>query len=326
MAKHLIVGATGGLGWAIAKTLSEKGEQVVAFAKNKAKAEVVLSEFSNIEIIQGNAGKLEDVENALQGCSSLFYCINIPYSEWEEKSRKFLSVSLEATVKHNAKFIFPGNVYVFGKAQTLTVKENHPHDAETKKGKIRIDMERMISIAAEEKGLNYAIIRMPDFYGPFVINGLYDKLFENALKGEALTWYGALDVPMEFIYIEDAGQAMVEAGLSNKSNEKVFNVPGHSITTPREFLSEIVRQSFKNSKIKSIKSPVAFTIVGFFNSQAREFKELLYLKKERFILDGTHYKFTFGTVPATPYPLGIKKTLRWFRNFDLKKLKTLSSK
>jgi len=321
LAKHLIVGATGGLGWAVAKSLIEKGEEARAFVRNRAKTEVIFSDLPQVEIVEGNASKIDDIENSVKGCSTLFYCVNVPYEQWEESARELLKISIEAAVKHNLKLIFPGNVYVYGHSQTLTVKEHHPFDAHTKKGKIRIEMERMLSIAAEEKGLNYTIVRMPDFYGPFVINGFYDKMFKNALEGKTIQWYGALDVPIEFIYIEDAGEAMVTVGLSPKSDGgKAFNVPGHSITTPREFLNEIARQGWKNSKVKTVKSSAFFSFAGLFNSSAREFKEMIYLKKERFILDGTLYKFTFGTVPATPYPLGIKKTLRWLRNFDLNKL------
>jgi nucleoside-diphosphate-sugar epimerase len=148
-------------------------------------------------------------------------------------------------------------------------------------------------------------------------------MFIHALEGKTIRWYGSLDIPIEFIFIEDAGKAMVLVGLSDKSEGKSYNVPGHSITTPREFLNEISRQGWKNSKVKNTRSNLAVGVAGIFSPLAREFKEMMYLKKERFILEGTLFKFTFGSFPSTPYSLGIKKTLRWLRNFDLEKLKKI---
>lgn len=315
MSKHLVVGATSGLGRATAKSLLECGEEVRVLVRNMEKAEKYFSDLKGIEIISGDAAKPEDIASALKGVSVLFYCINVPYHHWESKAKNLLEISLQESIKADAKFVFPGNVYVYGKAQTITVREEHPHDAHTKKGKIRKDMERMLKIASEERGLNYTIVRMPDFYGPFVINGMYDKIFINALQGKPLHWYGKLDIPIEFIYIEDAGKAMSMAGLSDKSNGKEFNVPGSGITSPREFLNEVARQGWKESRIKASNSSLVVSLGGIFNPVAREFKEMMYLKRERFILDGTLFKQTFGYVPSTPYKTGINKTLRWVRHF-----------
>jgi len=216
--KHLIIGFTGGIGRATSKALLEKGESVVALVRNLQKAEKYAEGLSDIELIQGDAAHLSDVEKALENCSTIYYCANVPYPNWQTEARELLSVSVTAAVNKKAKFVFPGNVYVYGKAQQTLVNEGHPHAAGTKKGKIRIDMEKMLVRANKESGLIYTIIRMPDFYGPFVINGFYDKIFQNALLGKKLQWFGGLNVPIEFIYIEDGGEAMAIAGLSSKGD------------------------------------------------------------------------------------------------------------
>ena len=55
------------------------------------------------------------------------------------------------------------------------------------------------------------------------------------------------------------------------------------------------------------------TLVGLFNAEAREFREMMYLKRERFILDGSKYRQKFGGIPSTPYDQGVRQTLDWFR-------------
>jgi nucleoside-diphosphate-sugar epimerase len=309
--KNLVLGITGSIGRATAKALSEKGEKVIGFARNLNKANKYLKELENVELFLGDASNLIDIEKASEDCKNIFYCVHIPYPRWEAEARELLSVSIEAAVKTGAQLIFPGNVYVYGKPVYNPVDEKHPWNAHTKKGKIRIDMENMLKGAKEKKGLKYLVVRMPDFYGPFVINEFYEKIFFNALGGKTIQWFGNLDIPTEFIFIEDAGNAMAAAALSGKSGGEEYNVPGHSVTTAKKFLEEIALQAGKNSKIKALNSVFVVRLGGLFNPLAREFAEMMYLKQVELILNGKKFLDTFGSIPSTPYEEGIAKTLEW---------------
>lgn len=313
--KSLVVGATGSLGYSVVKALKEKDQQTRVLVRDKSKAEKYFKEFPELEIVQGNAGSSDNVEGALKNCSYLYYLINVPYHQWEEKATPLLHTSLDAAIKKNVKFVFPGNVYNYGYAQYNPVDEKHPWAAHTKKGKIRIEMENLFKKEKKERGLTYTIIRMPDFYGPYVINTFSESFYIQALKGKPLQWFGNLDVPIELIFIEDAGKALVTAGLSDKANNDEFNVPGYSKITAREYLNEISKQAGKESKIKTINSELIISIAGWFNPVAREFKEMMYLKTKELILDGTKYKDTFGSIPTRPYEEGIRITLDWAKRF-----------
>jgi len=313
--KHLVLGFTGGLGRATAKALSERNEEVVALVRDLAKAEKYIDGLKNIFLIQGDGGNAADVERASDGCTNLFYCVNVPYPKWESEARQLLQVSIDIAVKKNLKFVFPGNVYNFGNAQQHLVNEGHPQAASTKKGKIRIEMEQMLLHAKMQHGLRYTIVRMPSFYGPYVINGFSETIFANAIKGKKLQWFGRLDNPTDLIFIEDGGEAMVIAGLSPKADGYSFNVPGYGETTAQQLLKEVVRQAPRRSKISSITSEFLIGLVGIFDPMAKEFKEMMYLQNDRFIMTGEFFRGTFGTFPATPYEEGIRKTLEWAKNF-----------
>lgn len=322
MRKNLIVGFTGGIGRATAKALTESNELVIGFARNIDKAKNYATELNNIELIQGDATKIKDLEKAIDGVDKLFYCANIPYNKWEKEAVSLFSVSVDLAIKYNLKLIFPGNVYVYGYAKNNPVNEEHPFHAHTKKGKIRIEMERKLEEASQKNNLNYTIVRFPDFYGPYVINGFSEQIFIKALKGEKINWFGDLNIPIEFIFIEDAGKAMAIAALSEKSNCKSFNVPGFAETTALNILNEIVNQSNpegmstqNNSKISALNSDLIFSLVGLLNPIAKEFKEMLYLKRTKLILDGSLFRETFGILPSTPYEEGIRKTLVWCKDF-----------
>jgi nucleoside-diphosphate-sugar epimerase len=309
---QVVLGATGSVGhWVVEKLLDRKN-QVRVLVRTPAK----LKQFSNVErvkVVEGDAGNIDDVKKAVTGADSVYYCVNVPYPEWRSKAIPMLQNTITAARENKAKVVFPGNVYVYGHAQSDFVREDHPLAAHTQKGKIRIRMEQMLNDAWKSENVPYTIVRFPDFYGPFVLNDLYAPIFRNALQGRPMTWYGKLDVPFEFAYIEDAAEALVMAGSDNGTNGESYNVPGVEVTTPRQWLQLVGSVAGTNSKIRTVPKFV-IALAGIGNPVAREFYELLYLRRERMILDGKKFRTKFGRIPATPYKDGIKKTLDWFRD------------
>lgn len=312
---HLILGFTGGIGHAVAVALSKRNISIKVLVRNADKAKKYTDGIKNLEIIQGDASKTEDLKKAFQKIDVVYYCINVPYHHWEKHALQLLKNCVDAAVEHKVKLVFPGNVYVYGHARYNPVDEKHPHIAHTKKGLIRMEMEEMLVLAHKEHGLEYTNIRMPDFYGPYVVNGFSEKVYINAMKGKSLQWIGNLDMDIEFIYIEDGGEAMVTAALSDKSNGEVFNIPGVEITTSRKYLSEIVNQAGTKSKISTMNFDFIFKLIGLFNPVVKELVEMLYLKREKLILKGSKFEEMIGSMPATDYKTGISKTLDWARDF-----------
>ena len=316
---HLILGFTGGIGRAVALALSNRDLPVRVLVRNAEKAKKYTTGLKNIEIMAGDADKPEDVEKAMSGAGFVYYCVNVPYQKWEKDAIRLFSNCLAAAIKHKAKFIFPGNVYVYGHAKYNPVDEKHPHAAHTKKGQIRMEMEEMLAVARKKENLDYCIVRMPDFYGPFVINTFSEKLYSSAIKGKAVDWIGDLDAEIELIYIEDGGEAMVMAALSEKGSGEILNLPGSDIITARKYLSMIVEQAGTKSKISTLNAEWMFILLGIFIPVIKEVREMLYLKREKLILDGSKFGKLIGTLPATNYATGIRNTLNWVRDFyDLK--------
>lgn len=311
----LVVGATGGIGRSTVKALVENGNHVRAFVRNRHKAEKYFFGMSNVEIFEGDATKPADLAKAIKDCSTLFYGANTLYTEWIEKARPLLKLSLVAALEANARFVFPGNVYLYGHAQYNPVDEKHPHAAHTVKGKIRVEMEEMIKKYSSEKGLRFTIVRFPDFYGPFVVNGFSEKAYQNALAGKSIQWIGAKNVPLEYIFIEDAGKCIAAAGLSELGINQEFNVPATAPITNNSYLGLITKLGGANSKLQILNSNLLFSMMGFFNKLIKEVAEMLYLKREELTLDGTKFKNTFGFLPSTSYEEGIKKTFEWVKSF-----------
>jgi nucleoside-diphosphate-sugar epimerase len=309
---HLVLGATGGIGhWTSAK-LVERGESVRVLVRDPEKFRASWSESKGIDIVRGDALVEADVRGAARDTNTIFHCVNVPYPEWPAKAMPMLSNVISAAQASGARIVFPGNVYGFGHAQSDFVAENHPMQPISRKGQLRLAMERRLEELHRSEGLAFTIVRMPDFYGPFVVNRLYAPIFRNALRGRSMDWYGNLDTPSEFLFIPDGGEAMVRAGTDPKSDGETYHIPGAGVTTPREFLTLIGRAAGTQARPRAIPGWLV-SLFGLFDREAREYRELMYLKKERFVLDGSKYRQKFGNLPSTPYETGVHQTLEWFR-------------
>jgi nucleoside-diphosphate-sugar epimerase len=176
-------------------------------------------------------------------------------------------------------------------------------------------MERAIREAGEKRGLRWTIVRLPDFYGPFVVNGLYDQYFLKAARGEKIQWLAAPDATTDYVFIEDAGEAAAIVALDEKGEREEFNVPGPEPITAREFAKIIVEQAGTDAKVSFVDKEWMVFLAGLFNKQAREFRELFYMKRVPLSMDGGKFERTFGEPPATPYAEGARKTLAWVRDF-----------
>ncbi len=313
--KVLVVGATGGIGRAAVKELYNRGFLVKTFVRSEEKAKKYFLEFENIEIVEGDASDYGTVFNAASDADYLFYGLNIPYSEWHQKAVPFLKVSLEVAAEKNLRFVFPGNVYLYGHAQYNPVDENHPHQPHTRKGKIRAEMENLIKKYSGEKNVKFTIVRFPDFYGPFVVNGFSELIYINALAGRKMMWVGDKKIPKEYIFIEDAGKCLVEAGISDKGVNQEFNVPSCGTITNTAYLSLISKYGGRNSKTQIVNSNFVFYALGKISPVINELREMLYLKREELFLDGTKFKNTYGFLPSTDFDSGIKKTFTWVKSF-----------
>ncbi len=312
---HLVLGATGGIGRGVVSRLTDRGEKVRVLVRDPDKFRRAIPEPRGIEVVQGDALVDANVRDAAEDAATIFHCVNVPYSEWGARVLPMLESTIRAARAARARIVLPGNVYVFGHAQTALVAEDHPRNAHTKKGRIRVEMERRLDAAWREQGVPYTIVRFPDFYGPGVENALYGPIFANALRGKPLPWYGKLDIPFEFSYIEDAAEALVLAGLDPASAGETYHLPGVGITTPRTWLTTVSEIAGQKARVRAIPRWL-IAVYSPFNSEAREFLEMQYLRRERLILDGAKFRAKFGSLVASPYDVGIRKTLDWFRARD----------
>jgi nucleoside-diphosphate-sugar epimerase len=303
---NLVIGSTGSIGRAVVEELVSKGQSVRAMVRDAKKAQWV-AQGGRVEIFEGSAEKSESLHAAFKDVEVVFNCLNLPYPEWNSLPAIHGQI-LDAAKRASAKMVFPGNVYIYGHAQSATVSEDHPRNPCSRKGRLRVQLEDMFMEASRKNDVPTVIVRFPDFCGPNA-SGIGDGIFTAALAGKTARWFGSLDALHEFILISDAAKAMVMAADRDDAYCQDFNVPGPEPIMARDWINMVFDEAGHQPRMKGT-SRLTMRLVGMFNKMAHEFAEMQYLTEEPLILDGTKFTKFFGTkYPSTNYHEGIRQTL-----------------
>ncbi len=160
----LVLGATGGIGGAIASALTRHGWQVRAMVRDVEKAG--RSGHTGIDWIGGDAMQRADVVSAARGVSAIVHAVNPPdYSNWDKLVLPMIDNTIAAArAAGGARIVLPGTIYNFDPAAGPVVDADTPQQPASRKGKIRVAMEKRLQDATDDTPS--LILRAGDFFGP----------------------------------------------------------------------------------------------------------------------------------------------------------------
>jgi nucleoside-diphosphate-sugar epimerase len=302
--KALVLGASGGMGYALVKELCSRGFEVVAFARSKGKLKQLFQEEKGVEISTGDVFNRTDIQKAAENVQLIFHAVNIPYEEWTEKQPILVENILHVAKQKEAKLVIVDNIYAYGRSTVEKVTEKTPKHPHTKKGKIRLQLENM----AKQSGVDVLIGHFPDFYGPHATNTILQFTLEKMIQNKRALFVGDMDIPREYLYTPDGAKALVELALHEEDYGQNWNIPAGDVITGKEIFS-IVEELIGYKKKAFVVKKGFIRTLGFFNKSMREVVEMLYLTEEPVVLSGEKYEQYIGPVPKTSYREGLSYTL-----------------
>ncbi|MEH7222763.1 SDR family NAD(P)-dependent oxidoreductase [Bacillus sp. JJ1566] len=308
MKKALVLGATGGMGYAIVEELVERGIEVIAFARTKEKLDKLFNNRKKVEIMKGDVFHKTDLINAAKDVDVIFHAVNIPYSEWYEKQPTLMRNVVEAAESANCKLAIVDNIYAYGRGNGSKVNEEFPKEPHTKKGKIRVELGQI----AFQANIPVLIAHFPDFYGPNAENAMLTYTFNKVIQNKKGMFVGDKQNAREYIYTPDGAKAIIELALHDKAYGQSWNIPAAGVISGERILN-IVRSHLDYQKSVSTVTKGMIRFLGVFDKQMKEVVEMLYLTEDPVVLDGSKYEQEIGPLPATPYEEGIKGTLDYMR-------------
>lgn len=203
----LVLGATGGIGSAVATRLSDAGWTVRALHRNAVDAS---QSRPGWDWRQGDALSASDVLAAAEGADLIVHAVNPPgYRNWGELVLPMIESSIAAARATGATILLPGTIYNFGLDTFPVLVEDSPQNPVTAKGRIRAEMERRLEEAAAD-GVRVLIVRAGDFFGPGAANNWFSQgMVRPGRPARSVVYPGRRGTGHQWAYIPDVAETML---------------------------------------------------------------------------------------------------------------------
>jgi len=297
-----ILGANGRLANEALQEFYKAGYRVIAVTRNGEARDCPVG----VEKRAADAMVVDQLIRATQGADFIFNGVNPLYTKWEKMSIPLSKNVMAASKAHGAVHLFPGNVYNYGQSIPAVCDETTPFNTDTKKGKIRVEMEQLF---ANESEVKTVILRAGDFYGGTGTGSWFDLAIASKLGKGKFTYPGDLDTVHSWAYLPDLASAFVEIAGSAESLGAFsqFLFEGHAMTG-REMKSHVEKAVDQPLKIASVPWRL-YRALGLVVPILREVCEVAYLWEKPHQLNGEGLKQLISPSQETSPDMAIKTAI-----------------
>lgn len=301
--RHLIIG-DGVIGRATADALRRAGQDVTLASRSAPPPGDQGIPHLELDALDGAA-----LHAAARGASHPYLTLGLAYraATWEHDWPRVMQHAIDAALAHGAELVWFDNVYAYGpRPLQVPMREDHPIDPPSRKGKVRARLLAMLQEAGARRGLRWLIARSADFYGPHVrLSILYSAAIERQLQGRAAFWLGDPDARHSFTCTPDAGRALARLALDDGAWQQSWHLPTASPPpTPRELLLESARLLGAPTRVQRL--PVALVrAMGLALPLLREVGEMLYQNQQDYVFSSAKFMAHYPDFRVTPYAEGL---------------------
>ena len=321
---YLVLGATGGLGFAVASALLQREISTTVMVRNYEKAQAAFGSYPQLDIVVGDASDAELLKKVCRDKTHIFHGLNVSYEKWEKEMPVLTQSVIDAASQNEATVVFPGNNYNHGLIKE-PITEITPFCPVSNLGKVRVEIEHLLKKAAAQGSINSLVIRLPEVWGPGVVNKSFDPIFSKAIEGKTIPWLYTIDVPQQMAYNMDAGRAIVELSMKGKNGHSVVNYAGEIHNSMRDFFERICEVSLKPMKT-TVAGKRLINLLSYINPAMNALKTLSYKYENTIVLSDVKFKKTLPDFQPTPTAKAIRETVDWFAEKRVEPAKTEKKK
>ena len=141
---------------------------------------------------------------------------------------------------------FASSRLVYGRTQYLPVDENHPKEARSFYGIHKRTCEEYCEYYALRFGVRSVALRISNPYGPHAPSGhhrynIANWMIDELIAGRDVTVYGRGEQLRDYIYIDDAVEALLCAAVDPNAAGHVYNVGSGTGTALMDFVRSVVQ-------------------------------------------------------------------------------------
>ncbi|EJL84824.1 nucleoside-diphosphate-sugar epimerase [Herbaspirillum sp. CF444] len=307
----LVLGATGGIGGEMARKLQARGWTVRALHRNAGNMAARPGR-DRFNWIQGDAMQRADVVAAARGVDLIVHAVNPPgYQRWAELILPMIDNSIAAAQDFGARILLPGTIYNYGPDALPHPDEESPQRPVTRKGAIRVEMERRLQ-AASADGVRSLIVRAGDFFGPQAGNNWFSQgMIKPGKMPTAITNPGKPGLGHQWTYLPDLAETMMQLTEREEALAPFarFHMLGHWDADGMQMVNAI-RRAVGNTALPMRSFPwwllaPAAPFVPLF----KEMQEMRYLWQQPVRMENTRLLEVLGNEPHTPLDEAVRTTL-----------------
>lgn len=302
--KVLVTGGAGFVGGAVVRRLIDRGIPTTILDDLSTEGWVL---HPKAEFIEGSVHDWQLLKAQTSKATHVIHCAvrNImmstgqPYADLDTNIEGTLNV-LQACKERGAPLVYTSSASIYGEATDYPTPETAAPDLRTPYAVSKFAGEGYCNVWHHLYHVPVTILRLSNVYGPFQrpgsqYSGVVTKFVLSALKGEPLLVFGSGTQTRDFVYINDAVDAIVAAALGHSyTGGETLNV-GSGAETSIQHLAATV-EAIAGSRVPRINAP------------PRDIDNI-----SRRWVSITKVKQALGWVPNTPLAVGISNTIDWAR-------------
>jgi UDP-glucose 4-epimerase len=225
-----------------------------------------------------------------------------PYTDLEINCRSQLSI-LEACRRNNprVKVVFAGTRQVYGKPDSLPVRETHLVRPTDINGINKVAGEYYHLVYNNVFGVRACSLRLTNVYGPRQLirhnrQGFIGWFIRLAMLDEEIQIFGDGSQMRDFVYVDDAADAFLRAGASDACNGEVFNVGGAEPISHRQLVDLLIDVA-GSGRYRMVEWPAEKKVIDIGS----------------FYADSTKIRAAVGWRPQVPLRDGLARTIAYYR-------------
>ncbi|MEY1554177.1 NAD-dependent epimerase/dehydratase family protein [Yoonia sp. R2331] len=237
-----------------------------------------------------------DMTAAAMGADVIVNGLNPPaYQNWAVTIPAITQQVIAAAKASGATVIIPGNIYNYGD-QPGVLSENTPQTPNTRKGKIRVEMEQ----AYRASGVRTIVLRAGNFIDPNGNGDAMSMMLLRAIKQGKVTAMGDPDVMQTYAYVPDWARAAQMLADKRDTLPTFADIPfpGHAFSTTQ--LRDAIAQA-TGRRITMTHFPWwLMTALAPVWTLARELREMRYLFEMPHTLSADRFDTVLPDFAPTP--------------------------
>jgi len=265
----------------------------------------------NLEWRRGDIRDLSFAEEATEGASVIYDCMNPPYHRWPDLLLPIARGALHGAAKSGARLVALDCLYMYGRPNG-PMREDTPMNPCSKKGELRVKLADLRLEAHARGDARVAIGRASDFFGADLqYSNFGDRFYQRILAGKPAECMGDPDMPHAYTYVEDVARGLVTLGARDEALGKVWHLPTNPAESTRDLVARVGRALGVEAKTTRVPKLV-LRAIGIFSPFMREVAEMTYQWEVPFEVDDRRFVQAFGW-SATPIEESVEATARWAR-------------